>query len=121
MGTGALSHQGLAMTPEEFWTILHAVPDQVVTLRRLYHNDSGEPLFYATEDLPGNYIDVDAETFARASSRVRVRNGQLISTVTHQISQKLVPAESGTACDTRDICVVVNTAQPHTNWTILTY
>lgn len=109
------------MTPEEFWAILHAVPDEVPPLRRLYYNDRGEPLFYATEDLPGNYIDIDTETFARASSQVRVRNGQIVSTATHRATRKLVPAEHGVACDPRDICVVVNTEQAHTNWTIRTY
>jgi hypothetical protein len=121
MGIGALSHKGLAMTEEEFWAILHAIPEPVEPIRRLYYNELGEPLFYAAEDLPGNYIDVDAETFARASSRVRVKNGQLISTVTHQVAQKLTPADYGTPCDTRDVCVVVNAEQPHTKWTIKTY
>ena len=109
------------MTPEEFWAILHDVPEEVVTLRRLYYNDSGEPLFYSTEDLPGNYIDVDQETFARASSKVRVQNGQIISTATHRVTRKLVPADHGIACDSSDVCVVVATDQPHTKWTIKNY
>ena len=109
------------MTPEDFWAILHNTPVEITPLRRLYYNDSGEPLFYATEDLPGNYIDVDQETFARASSRVRVRNGQLISTATHRLSKKLVPADHGIACDSRDVCVVVDPEQAHTKWTIKTY
>lgn len=121
MGHGSLLRQGLEMTPEEFWAILHDVPEEVATIRRLYYNDQGDPLFYATEDLPGNYIDVDAETFARASSQVRVRNGQLVSTATQRASQKLVPSDCGTSCHTRDVCVVVDAEHPHTNWTIKTY
>jgi hypothetical protein len=109
------------MTPEEFWSILHAVPGPVEPIRRLYYNKDGEPLFYAAEDLPGNYIDVDQETFARASSRVRVRNGQIVSTATHRLSKKLVPSEHGTTCDIRDVCVVVSAEQPHTKWTIKNY
>jgi hypothetical protein len=109
------------MTPEEFWTILHAIPEEIPTLRRLYYNDSGEPLFYSTEDLPGNYIDIDPETFSRASSQVRVRNGQIVSTTTHRVTKKLVPANHGIACDSRDVCVVVDTKQSHTKWTIKNY
>jgi hypothetical protein len=109
------------MTPEEFWSILHAVPDTVNPIRRLYYSDNGEPLFYSTEDLPGNYIDIDQETFSRASGKVRVKNSQLISTVAHRISKKLIPAEHGVACDPRDICVVVDQEQAHTKWTIKTY
>lgn len=121
MGHGTLLYQGLAMTPEEFWSILHAVPEPVEPIRRLYYNDTGEPLFYSTEDLPGNYIDIDQQTFARSSSQVCVKNGQLISTASRKISKKLAPSEHGVSCDTRDVCVVVNPEQTHTKWTIKTY
>jgi hypothetical protein len=109
------------MTPEEFWSILHAVPATVAPIYRLYYNDDGEPLFYSMEDLPGNYIDIDQPTFARSSSRVRVKNGQLVSTAVHKTSKKLVPSEHGVACDGRDVCVVVDPEQTHTKWTIKTY
>jgi hypothetical protein len=109
------------MTPAEFWAILHDVPAKVVSVRRLYYGDQGEPLFYATEDLPGNYIDIDQETLARASSRVRVQNGQIVSTATYRVTRKLVPSDTGTACDSRDVCVVVDQNFPHVKWTIKTY
>jgi hypothetical protein len=109
------------MTPEEFWNILHAETKTNNPIYRLYYNDLGEPLFYATEDLPGNYIEIDQETFSRANSQVRVKNGQLVSTVAQKISKKLAPSEHGTACDVRDVCVVVNSTQPHTKWTIKIY
>jgi len=109
------------MTEEEFWAILHAVPNQIEPICRLYYNDQGEPLFYSTEDLPGNYIDIDQKTFSRASSRVRVKNGQLISTSMHKVSKKLIPSTHGISCDPRDVCVVVDTDQPHIKWTIKTY
>ena len=109
------------MTPDEFWEILYNIPPVAQSVRRLYYNDAGEPLFYATEDLPGNYIDIDQETFARASSKVRVQNGQIVSTTTHRITKKLVPADSGTACDPRDVCIVVDAEHLHTKWTIRNY
>ena len=121
MGIGTLLHQGLAMTPEEFWAILHATPEEVKPVYRLYYGDEGEPLFYSMEHKPGNYIDIDQATFNRASSQVRVVNGQLVSTVTHKTSRKLVPSAQGVACDARDVCVVVDSMQPHTKWTIKTY
>lgn len=109
------------MTPEEFWSILHAVPDVKPAIYRLYYNDSGEPLFYSTEDLPGNYIDIDQETFSRSSSQVRVLNGRIVSTATHRVTKKLVPSDHGIACDTRDVCVVVDATHSHTKWTIKNY
>jgi hypothetical protein len=109
------------MTPEEFWSILHTTPEEVIPIYRLYYNDQGEPLFYGTEDKPGNYIEIDQATFTRASSHVRVKDGRLISTSTHKVSKKLVPADTGTACDSRDVCIVVDTKNTHTKWTIKTY
>jgi hypothetical protein len=109
------------MTPEEFWAVLYDTPEEISPIYRLYYNDAGEPLFYATEDLPGNYIDIDRETFSRASSKVRVQKGQIVSTATHRVTRKLVPGNTGTACDTRDVCVVVNSEHPHTKWIIKTY
>ena len=63
------------MTPEEFWAILHAVPEEIKPVYRLYYGDNGQPLFYSMEDCPGNYIDIDQATFNQASSQVCVKNG----------------------------------------------
>ena len=54
------------MTPEEFWSILHDIPEPKPIFWRLYYNDAGEPVCYSMEDQPGNYIDIDPETFALA-------------------------------------------------------
>jgi hypothetical protein len=109
------------MTLEEFWAILHAVPEETAPMYRLYYGEEGEPLFYSMEDKSGNYIDIDQATFNRASSQVRVINGQLVSTSIHKTSRKLVPSTQGVTCDPSDVCVVVNTEQTHTKWTIKTY
>ena len=108
------------MTPEEFWAILHDAPLEIVPIYRLYYNDQGEPLFYSQEDLPGNYIDVDAKTFAQSPSHVRVVDGQLINTATRRVIKKLVPSEHGTACSTADICIITE-HEPNTKWNVKTY
>jgi hypothetical protein len=109
------------MTPEEFWNILHAVPEEDSPVYRLYYGEEGEPLFYSMEHKPGNYIDIDQATFNRASSQVRVVNGQLVSTATRRTSRKLIPGTQGVACDPRDVCVVVDAKQTHTKWNVKTY
>lgn len=109
------------MTPDEFWAILHNVPEEIKPLYRLYYNDQGEPLFYSQEDLLGNYIDIDAKTFAQSPSHVRVVDGKLINLTTRRVLRKLTPSDQGTACDSRDVCVVVDTDAQHTKWNIKTY
>lgn len=104
------------MTPEEFWKILHDVPEPKPVLRRLYHDEQGLPLFYSGEDLPGNYIDISAEDFARASGRVRVVNGVLIQVDPVQVTSKLRPSTEGVACHPNDVCVIVDDDQPHVFW-----
>lgn len=108
------------MTPEEFWAILHDVPAVAPVFYRLYYNEHGEPLFYSMEDLPGNYIEIDQETFTHSPSNVRVVDGQLKRITTSTI-RKLVPGTTGTSCDPRDICVVVTPEQSHQQWSIKRY
>ena len=93
------------MTPEEFWSILHSVPEPGPVFYRLYHDDSGVPLFYSMEDLPGTYIEIDQAQYTQASSSVRVRNGQLVE-LTWQVAHKLAPAESGKLCHPGDVSIV---------------
>ncbi len=107
------------MTPDEFWSILHAVPDVKPLTYRLYHDAAGRLLFYSMDQLPGNYIEIDAATFSRSPSRVRVVNGQLIETKWRTVN-KLTPDPAGTRCHPKDIAVVVSTESYHA-WSKKTY
>ena len=106
------------MTPEEFWGILHAMPEPNPVFWRLYYNDTGLPVCYSMEDLPGNYIDIDAETFALAPANVRVVNNQL-KYITVRTSNKLVPGPTGTQCHPQSVAVVVE--QNGIPWSKQTY
>ena len=106
------------MTPEEFFGALEHMPMPVPVTYRLYHDDQGCPLFYSMEDLPGTYMDIDQETFAKNSTRVRVRNGKLVE-VTWKTTQKIVPSNSGTMCHEQDVAIVVK--QNGTYWSKQTY
>jgi hypothetical protein len=107
------------MTEEEFFSIwanqtqqIHRAPEY-----RLYHDENGFPLFFSQEDVPGNYIVVDQETFLGGARNIRVIDGKL---KIYQIvfGKKLVPADQGQACDPRNVCVVVTEDQPHIKWNL---
>jgi len=108
------------MTPEEFWSVLHNMPLSPPVFYRLYYSDDGAPIMYSMEDGPGNYIDVDPQTYAIAPFNVRVVDNKLTYIRPKTAIKKLQPAiADGIACDLRDVCVVVDTGQPHTKWTMV--
>ena len=108
------------MTPEDFWSVLHSMPEPNPVFYRLYHDDQGQPLFYSMEDVPGTYIEIDQETFARSATNVRVREGKLVE-VTWSTTFKLVPGDSGSPCHPDNVAVIVAEDQPHTKWSKQTY
>jgi hypothetical protein len=93
-------------TTENFWAAWALPVDPPkIPFYRLYHDNSGNFLFYSMEDVAGNYIEIDQATFAAGSPRVRVVNGQLQHIKTNTIT-KLVPGSQGQACDPRDVAVI---------------
>jgi hypothetical protein len=107
------------MDAEEFWAILHAMPEPQPVSWRLYHNEAGEPITYSMEHMPGTYIEVDAETYALASFDVRVRDGRLIQL--KSAARRLVPSDTGTPCHPDNVAIVVDKTEPHQRWSMKTH
>jgi len=108
------------LTAENFWKIWSesAVPTPEV-FYRLYYNDNGSPVCYSMEDLPGNYVDVDINTYLVGSYNIRVVDQKLIHLPTVGAVTKLRPnASTGTACDPQDVCVVVDENTSHVKWSL---
>jgi len=108
------------VTESEFWAILHDLPEPKPVFHRLYYGNDGAPIMYSMEDGPGNYIDVDPQTYAIAPFNVRVVDNKLTYIRPKTAIKKLQPIGiDGIACDPRDVCVVVDSEQLHTKWTIV--
>ena len=107
------------MNAEEFWAILHAMPEPQSVSWRLYYNEAGEPITYSMEDLPGTYIEVDAETYAQTPMNVRVQAGRLIKL--KPAVRRLVPSDSGTPCYPDNVAIVVPDTEPYQRWSMKTH
>jgi len=107
-------------TTENFLKVMSTFewPEIVPVFFRLYYNDDGTPLMYSMEDQPGKYIEIDAETFAIRSFNVRVVDQKLVHIQPRTLVHKLKPADVGTVCDPRDVCVIVDQTQPNTKWKV---
>jgi len=108
-------------TTENFWKAWsEPVAAPAPIFFRLYYNERGEPVSYSMEDLPGNYIEIDAETYHRSSSNVRVVDGKLVPVVYKRPTSKLTPSTAGTPCHPSDVSIVVSTENTHHCWRIKT-
>jgi hypothetical protein len=107
------------VTEQEFWDILFDAPEPEPVFFRLYYDLTGAPLFYSMEDVPGTYIEIDADTYARSSMRVRVRDGKIVE-ISCCPTYKLTPGNTGTKCNAHDVTVVTDSDNA-VKWTKKTY
>ena len=105
------------MNEQEFLEIwkASAAGDPVELEYRLYHDEDGYPLFCSMEDLPGLYINIDESTYLDLPKNIRVIDGKIVETLICW-TKKLTPGKQGKPCDPWDVCVIVDTDQPHTAW-----
>lgn len=103
------------MTEQEFWSALAPVDNAKPVSFRLYYDVNGLPLFYTMQDEPGNYIEIDRETYHNAPAHIKVVDGKL-KQLSMNFVAKLVPCNTGTACAVDNVCVVVDPNTSHTKW-----
>jgi hypothetical protein len=87
---------------------------------RLYYRDDGSIITYSCEELEGNYIVIDAETFAIGRQDIKVVDGKIEVIVPTFIVNKLVEANDGVACAAEDISIPVSNDHEgeSTKWTM---
>lgn len=75
---------------------------------RLYYDiETGEPRFYTMEELPGEYIKVDANIYSIGDYNIRIVNGQIQSlNDSMRAYTKLVPSDTGQACHKDNVMII---------------
>lgn len=74
---------------------------------RLYYDEKGHVVTYTCEKLEGNYIVIDALTFAQARPDVRVIDGKISTVQPAMVITKLMPDDNGILCAEEDVSIVV--------------
>ena len=86
---------------------------------RLYYNNDGTPKYYSMEELDGDFIYVDNQTFMASRYDIVVINGKIKSLSENIISKyHLVTEQSSTTVitDSEDISIVSDLAQTYKLW-----
>ena len=89
---------------------------------RLYYDDTGNILCYTCDKLEGNFLVIDAQTYAECRFDLKVLDGQLVN-LNKLVAFKLVPSTEGTKCAIEDNAIVVNDdyTGPSTSWKLKIY
>jgi len=108
---------------EEGYIVLFEAPEIKTPEFRLYYDDKGKVICYTCEKLEGNFIIIDASTFAQARPDVRVVDGKITTVTSNAVVSKLMPCDSGKECTKQDISIVVGKEFKGevTNWKMITY
>jgi len=93
---------------ENFWKAIKQYKPikRVKVESRLYYNDAGQPITYSQENLPGNYIVVDQQTFNECRMDVLVKDGKVTRPNMITEFRKLVPSDEGTETLVEDVTIV---------------
>jgi hypothetical protein len=89
------------------FVIIWEAPVIVPPVFRLYYDDTGKVICYTCEELEGNYIVIDAQTYAEARPDIRVIDGKISTVPVSMLVSKLMPGETGTKCASEDMSIVV--------------
>jgi hypothetical protein len=108
---------------QEEYVVLFEAPKIVPPEFRLYYDEKGKVICYTCEKLEGNFIVIDALTFAKGRPDVRVVEGKITTGIVSTVVSKLMPCDAGQQCAKNDISIVVdNNYKGKTgNWKMVTY
>lgn len=89
---------------------------------RLYYDEQGKVICYSGDKSgTGNFIIIDAITFAQARPDVRVIDGKVTNYQPNQVVYKLMPSIEGTMCHKEDISIIVTDGVDAIKWKLVNY
>lgn len=110
------------MNTDEDVIIIWEAPKIVPPEFRLYYDDAGKVICYTCEKLEGNYIVIDATTYAQSRPDVRIIDGKISTVSNHCIVSKLMPHPTqGMSCEEEDVSIVSLANEGITTWKLNTY
>jgi hypothetical protein len=108
---------------QEQYQVIFEAPKIIPPELRLYYDDKGKVITYTCEKLEGDYIVIDAATFAAARPDVRIIDGKISTVAPNAVVSKLMPDTEGVECPEEDISIVAssNYKGKKTKWKMVTY
>lgn len=98
------------MSDEEEYVIVWEAPEIAKPEFRLYYDKQrGGVLFYTCEKPEGDYIVIDALTYAEARPDVKVVDGKIVKATNSVFYSRLHKSTDGTLCEVEDISIVTET------------
>ena len=76
---------------------------------RLYYDNRGNVLFYTCEKPDGDYIVIDALTFAEARPDLKIVDGRIVRNSSATVISKLGISTDGKMCEKEDISIIAET------------
>ena len=95
-------------TENEEYIVIWEAPVIVPPEFRLYYDDKGKVVCYTCEKLEGNYIVIDAQTFAEGRYDLRVLDGRIIKDSPNSTIVRLTPSNFGYLCAAEDLSIIVS-------------
>jgi hypothetical protein len=93
---------------DEEYVIVWEAPEIVKPEFRLYYDERGNVLFYTCEKPDGDYIVIDALTYAESRPDIKVVDRRIVRGGASTLSSRLHKSTEGTLCEAEDISIVTS-------------
>lgn len=110
--------------PQEEYILLWDAPVIVKPEFRLYYDSTGHVISYTCEKPEGNYVLIDAQTYAEGRPDIRVVDGRIVRISNNAVVSKLVPdKKEGQVCSAEDLSILVSSKSKvkKQKWKLVTY